>query len=80
MESVEQMMRRLRDEAQRKLLDIVRPLRRPRKNSVTPAGSFRFGKSRNLPCPCGSGKKFKACHAQGVGTSLKYVTLKREAG
>ena len=31
-----------------------------------PPEPAREGPSRNAPCPCGSGKKFKLCHGRGV--------------
>lgn len=65
---------------ERLLPGFVKPALGRHKNTVTPDGAFRFGKSRNMKCPCGSGKKIKHCHAQGVGTSRKYVTLKRTGG
>jgi uncharacterized protein YecA (UPF0149 family) len=65
-----------REEHQQKLRNIVNPPRIVRQNSVKPAASFRISKVRNKPCPCMSGKKFKACHGQG--TSSKYVTLRKQ--
>ena len=28
---------------------------------IKTSGQVRLGKARNLPCPCGSGRKFKRC-------------------
>jgi preprotein translocase subunit SecA len=34
---------------------------------VDPADPATWGRvARNAPCPCGSGKKFKACHGRFV--------------
>ena len=44
----------------------VATLSRPRTNpKVDPNNPSTWGKvSRNAPCPCGSGKKFKHCHGR----------------
>jgi len=44
----------------------VATLQRPRVNpKVDPNDPSTWGKvSRNAPCPCGSGKKFKHCHGR----------------
>jgi hypothetical protein len=46
--------------------DSVATLQRPRTNpKVNPNDPSTWGKvSRNAPCPCGSGKKFKHCHGR----------------
>lgn len=35
------------------------------------------GNTRNKPCPCGSGKKFKKCHMTDYKTFMKYNNSKR---
>ena len=46
----------------------VATLQRPRstaKRAVDPNDPATWGKvTRNAPCPCGSGKKFKHCHGR----------------
>ncbi len=38
------------------------PTERPRPGPVTPGQQVGSGSTRNAPCPCGSGKKYKRCH------------------
>jgi len=43
------------------------PLQAPRPELPTgPMGAVEAPASRNAPCPCGSGKKFKHCHGQAA--------------
>jgi preprotein translocase subunit SecA len=41
------------------------PVRRPSAAAFSAADPATWGKvSRNAPCPCGSGKKYKQCHGK----------------
>ncbi|MCB9497762.1 MAG: preprotein translocase subunit SecA [Fibrobacteria bacterium] len=49
------------------LLPGTRPMMAPPPQMARPAPSPAFvGVGRNDPCPCGSGKKFKKCHGEGL--------------
>jgi preprotein translocase subunit SecA len=43
-------------------LDSPEPARKSRTAVKTATVSGTSGPSRNAPCPCGSGKKYKRCH------------------
>jgi preprotein translocase subunit SecA len=45
------------------------PARRPQPGEEARAFALEHGISRNDPCPCGSGKKFKKCCGAGMGKS-----------
>ena len=45
-------------------------------NSISQRHVARVG--RNDPCPCGSGKKYKECHAKKGESFLQKVTLEQD--
>lgn len=49
---------------------------RPQFPDPTPQFAGPKGQARNRPCPCGSGRKAKKCHPQGVGLKETQATLK----
>ena len=54
------------------------PKLRTRKKFVAPPRQI-FKVGRNDPCPCGSGKKYKDCHAsQGEGYLIKLAKQKEK--
>jgi preprotein translocase subunit SecA len=44
----------------------AKPPEPPPEQRSAPAGLDTPGAGRNDPCPCGSGKKYKKCHGQGL--------------
>ena len=51
--------------AEAEVLAKPQPVRHARGDQIDPNNPATWGKvSRNAPCPCGSGKKYKHCHGR----------------
>ena len=50
--------------------NFAKPLPKTRRPAFDPENPDTWGKvQRNAPCPCGSGKKYKACHGKITGAA-----------
>jgi|GEM_PF-4708580 len=65
-QKIEEQINELRFDFESKLREIESKRNRPHQATSVQAKSSLKGNQRNKPCPCGSGRKSKKCHPNGI--------------